>query len=490
MSKNKITFNDLLSNDNAERDSSFDALNYALSKKRIRNIGITGNYGSGKSSFFDTYIKVKSNDFKFLRISLASFSNEFIKKQENNASEGLNNQDDKGDGKSISNEPNINSLSEHSNTNIEDDFENEGLLRKLDEKELKNIEISILQQMLYKKSAEELPNSRFSRIRKTDKEKVVSWVGRIGLFLGLLFLFLFPDYLLEQISILKIDLTKPIKLLIRIFLFIPLCCIGKPFLVSIISKITNISLKTISIKDAEFEIKNNSSDSILNKRLDEILYFFEMTDYDVVIFEDLDRFNSNEIFIHLREINSIINGYENIKRTVRFIYAVKDQMFSNEERVKFFDFIIPIIPFLNSSNAASELIKNQREQNMAFFEGISDSYLTEIGSYINDMRLLKNIVNEYILFNSKLNPSKETEEKLFSLVLYKNLFPSDFSKMQRKTGDIELAFNWKRKVAENLKYRNNTNINSYHERIEKIKKECIKKISELKIIYLTEYTRL
>ena len=489
MSKSKIVFNNLLSNDDAERDSSFDALNYALSEKRIKNIGITGNYGSGKSSFIDTYIKDKSNDFKFLRISLASFSNEFIKKQENSIQQSKTNSNDE-DEQNSKNVQNNETSTEQNNITNEDDYQSIGQLQKLDAQELKNIEISILQQMLYKKNAECLPNSRFSRIRKTNRETVISFVGKIILFTGLLLLFIFPDYLLEQITILKFDFTKPLKLLFRILLLVPLYKIGKPFLVSIISKINNISLKTISIKDAEFEIHNNTSDSILNKRLDEILYFFEMTDYDVVIFEDLDRFNSNEIFIHLREINSIINGYENIKRPIRFIYAVKDQMFLNEERVKFFDFIIPIIPYLNSSNAASELIKNQREKNKTFFEGINDSYFTEIGSYINDMRLLKNVVNEYLLYHSKLNPSIKNEEKLFSLILYKNLFPEDFSKMQRKEGDIESAFTWKKRIAKKLQDTNNTKINSYEEKIDKIKKENIKSLSEIKLIFLTEYARL
>ena len=488
MSESKIEFNDLLSNDEVERDSSFDALDDALTKDRIRNIGITGNYGSGKSSFIDTYIKGKSKELNFLRISLASFSNDSKINQENRE---INKENANEVNNTIEQNDSGNKSQAEENEDIVETIDegNEQQIKKLNENELKNIEISILQQMLYKKNADILPNSRFSRIRKTDKNKVIKYVEQISLFVLILFLFLFPNYLLDEITLIKFNFSKPIVLLIRILLLIPLCHIGNPFLVSIISKINNISLKSISIKDAEFEIENNTSDSILNKRLDEILYFFEMTDYDVVVFEDLDRFNSNEIFVHLREINSIINDYENIHRRIRFIYAVKDQMFLTEERVKFFDFIIPIIPILNSSNAASELIKNQREKNKEYFEGISDSYFTEVGTYINDMRLLKNVVNEYLLYHSKLNPSQKNEEKLFSLILYKNLFPEDFSKMQRKSGDIELAFNWKRRIAKKLKDGNNSKINEYQEVIEKIKKEFIKNISELKLIYLTEYIR-
>ena len=85
---------------------------------------------------------------------------------------------------------------------------------------------------------------------------------------------------------------------------------------------------------------------------------------------------------------------------------------------------------------------------------------------------------------------QENNQKLFSLIVYKNLYPIDFSNMQRKTGDIEFAFNWKKQVAKELNESNNAKINSYQEHIEKIKKECTKNVSELKLIYLTEYARL
>ena len=70
------------------------------------------------------------------------------------------------------------------------------------------------------------------------------------------------------------------------------------------------------------------------------MYFFESTTYDTVFIEDLDRFNQPNIFIKLRELNTVINNYDNIKRKVVFIYAIKDDMFKDEERTKFFDFIV------------------------------------------------------------------------------------------------------------------------------------------------------
>lgn len=51
-------------------------------------------------------------------------------------------------------------------------------------------------------------------------------------------------------------------------------------------------------------------------------------------------------------MNFIINNYEGLKKPVKFVYAVKDELFHNkEERTKFFDYIIPVIPIINESNS-------------------------------------------------------------------------------------------------------------------------------------------
>lgn len=61
--------------------------------------------------------------------------------------------------------------------------------------------------------------------------------------------------------------------------------------------------------------------------MDEIVYFFEVTDYNVVIIEDLDRFDNTDIFLKLREVNQLLNQSNSVGRKVTFIYAVKDDMF-------------------------------------------------------------------------------------------------------------------------------------------------------------------
>jgi len=71
-SEENFPFTDLTPIDNADPDGTYaKALSFALRNTRIKNIALSGPYGSGKSSIIRTY--EKNSNYKFLNISLASF---------------------------------------------------------------------------------------------------------------------------------------------------------------------------------------------------------------------------------------------------------------------------------------------------------------------------------------------------------------------------------------------------------------------------------
>ncbi len=80
-------YHSLTPTDDAEKiDAYSESLEWALqNRKQIKNVAITGSYGYGKSSFIKTFEKKnKSNDeYRFLNISLATFSNCCEKKKDN-----------------------------------------------------------------------------------------------------------------------------------------------------------------------------------------------------------------------------------------------------------------------------------------------------------------------------------------------------------------------------------------------------------------------
>ena len=75
----------------------------------------------------------------------------------------------------------------------------------------------------------------------------------------------------------------------------------------------------------EIEIFEESDDSYFDKYLNEVLYLFENAEADVIVFEDMDRFNANRIFERLREVNTLANIQlqQDNKKILRFFSSLK-----------------------------------------------------------------------------------------------------------------------------------------------------------------------
>ena len=161
--------------------------------------------------------------------------------------------------------------------------------------------------------------------------------------------------------------------------------------------------------------------------LEEIVYFFDEISPDVVIFEDLDRFDDPHIFEALRELNTLLNQTARRRekeKPLHFIYAIKDSLFERlgsdstkskddaavaetvrANRTKFFDVVIPLVPFISHRNARELLAGLLKTRG---FTDIDRSLVTLIAQYATDMRLLRNICNEYAVFAEQLIASRET----------------------------------------------------------------------------------
>lgn len=323
-----------------------------------------------------------------------------------------------------------NDLSDLSKANFEND-EEEALNRK--------IEYSILQQLVYKENIKDVPNSRICRIIHYDAKTLRkrSWLGILTIIA--FFIVFEPNFarvetLYELFNFGKwnvcFDLLSVIFLLFTSFKIIRY----------IIKSYGNSKLNKLNLKNGEIQIDNDKSisTSIFNKYLDEILYFFQVTAYNVVIIEDLDRFNTHKIFLKLRELNQILNESKIVGRHITFVYAIKDDMFSDEERTKFFDYITTVIPVINPSNSKSKLKEALKRLNFDENE-IADEYLSEMGFFIQDMRILTNIVNEYKQYRDRLCAQKGQQlnyTKLLAMIVYKNYFPSDFANLHRRKGKV------------------------------------------------------
>ncbi|HUH42004.1 MAG TPA: hypothetical protein VLZ29_02700 [Sulfurimonas sp.] len=423
--KSKYQF--LTPNDEAEHIKEYSiALEAALGDKKVRNIAVSGSYGSGKSSFIKTFEKNHENGvYKFLDISLARFNQE---NQENQ--------------KDI---------------------------------DLSLIEKSILEQMFYKVKSKKIPQSRLNKINRLIhlKKKIIFILATI-----FSFFVVFKPELLSHIVFIK-DLLKLFQSEYLEYIPIGFLLVGAFFFIQkFIYLLSNTSIDKFNLKDLEIVSNDKKNESLLNRYLDEILYFFEQTTFNVIVFQDLDRFGNLDIFTKLRELNNFINNSEQMDgRDIKFIYAVKDEIFCNaNERTKFFDFVIPIIPYINATNSKDKLLE-------LFQDEIKPNFLYDISLYISDMRLLKNIYNEYKIYRISLDEQLD-KTKLLAMIIYKNFEPQDFQKLHKYDGLVYDVFNKKSEYIKNVIDELNEKIESIKEEIQEIDKEPQETINELRKIYL------
>jgi len=358
-----------------------ERLQKALNSSGITNVALTGNYGSGKSTIIGTYFH-QHPEIKHLKVSLASFN------PDTKASEELE----------------------------------------------RRLEVSILQQLFYHVHPRRIPDSRFKRIvNLSDQRLVLIGLGSILWLISSFALFKF-DYL-KKLNPANWDFNLHLDIWTIVFALIFFAGVGL-FSKAVARLVANSRINKLTIK-GEVELGEDVDKSVFNQHLEEIIYFFERTDYQVVVIEDLDRFNNTEIFTKLREINILLNNAESIGREIVFLYAIRDEMFTDKkDRVKFFDYIIPVISFISTSNAGEQLTELVRNANMD--KTLSKDFREDIMTFIDDidMRLLINIFNEYQVYNETLKDSSLNQDELFAVVIYKNLYPDDFGELTKRQGKL------------------------------------------------------
>ncbi len=333
-----------------------------------------------------------------------------------------------------------------------------------------DIERSILQQLLYSQNSHTLPHSKIERTNSPSMLKTL--LNTICIIVAIL-----------SFTFLTIQLANNA-------FFNKICYIVLTFFVvsfgyAIYSILYFGRLKKVKYKDFEIETESKDTLSIINKMVDEILYFFERVNVDLVIFEDLDRLPETEIFVKLRELNTIINNSSNKKcKKVTFLYAIKNDLIeSEEERAKFFDFILSIIPIINPTTTEEkmrEIFCNYDKELK-----LSDEFVKDISLYIPDMRVLKNTFNDYVITRSrvinKFNENRMKNEILFTLSLYRNLFPKEYTKLEDKTSEFICMLN-RDSLVDLLCEKIKEKISEYENKLNLAEKERLNNFDELKLI--------
>lgn len=223
------------------------------------------------------------------------------------------------------------------------------------------------------------------------------------------------------------------------------------------------------------------------------MYLFENVEADVIVFEDMDRFNSSRIFERLREVNALVNfqsekGNVNKVEPLRFFYLLRDDIFLSKERTKFFDFIIPIVPIVDSSNSYEQFLIHIKAG--GFLDRFDQSFLQRLSLYVDDMRILKNIYNEFVVYIHRLDITDLDWNKMLAMITYKNLFPRDFSDLQLDRGFVYSLFSKKSELIIETSELENDHKNELLERIGLAKSETLESLQELDDVYGAKLQRM
>ena len=392
---------------------------------QIRNIALTGRFGAGKSSVIQHYRNSQTAKER-RRTAMLSLS-------------------------TMSPEP----VSGARSTGGGIDSDTASLAQN------NRIQKELVKQLLYREPAGRLRQSRYHRI-KAHGWRTAALVG-----LGVALAVWLTLFLLDQIPDLRGAAQPGASAWLRLTVYgtalaMVAAAAGAAFYLGwerfIISK--------VSAGGANFELSPRTH-SYFDQHLDEISYFFEHTKTDLVIFEDIDRFGDYRIFQDLRDLNVLLNNAVERRRTlrrigngpppIRFVYATRDSIFQglgvspqdqergalaaeNERanRTKFFDLIIPLVPFITQESARGLL---RDELHRVRDVQVSPKLVSLVGRQITDMRLLRNITNEFAVFQRRLIGEQRgapelTPDRLFALIVFKNIHPSEFEDAVKGAGKL------------------------------------------------------
>ena len=436
----------------------------------MNNISVTAPYDSGKTTMLKSYFKNKENKYKWYVKKTNKFIDRINKKKkyfffQPNLLANIKDYE-------FINIPNFfNTIGDEENQKAsskdgeKEDFNTENDRNKINTEI--ELEKSIIEQLLYKPNTNKYPDSNLSRLKVRSKSSilcsfiyfifVVSYLirlfGKSSIFLWFNSLPIWNNFIFQLVSVAVIGIGT-----------------WKTFN-SIIHAIGRIKLHA-STKMGPVELSGDTEHDkgpvidLFNYYGDELQYYFHRNNIRVVIFEDLDRFNTPLIFQKLHELNSNLNKSGN---SITFIYSLKDKVFSVKGtetsaaalKAKFFDAIIPVFPihsyrdssktfireseqygFVNINSEDKEDYFRERdkelEEKKASGIKIDDKYLKGLGLYIFDTREIKNIISETYFYFAELPLKMFQEEKggdsnainkLLAMMVYKNECPEDFDKL-------------------------------------------------------------
>ena len=428
MAQKTYNFEKLTPNKEADISVYEEAIEFVFDNSDVTNIAISGAYGAGKSSVIESYEK-KHDDKNFLHISLAHF------------------------------EP-----TEHNELK--------------DSVKETTLEGKILNQLIHQIPVDRIPQTNFRVKKDVGRKNIIFITILLCVLLGSISFISFSSKIQGWVDKLCEGRLKSLLTILTndyVVIFAVIMCAISIFICIYnavkVQKNKNLFHK-VTVQGNTIEIFENKDESYFDKYLNEVLYLFEQVEADVIVFEDMDRFNSNVIFERLREVNNLVNVHKYNKfknkkqhklinkvnkvfcrkvqqyKPLRFFYLLRDDVFVTKDRTKFFDYIIPIVPVLDGTNSYDQFIRHLRQAHI--YEKFDNTFLQRLSLYIDDMRVLKNVYNELLVYMHRLNNTDLNWNKMLAIIVYKNIFPRDFCNLQLCKGYVHELFKQKENFSKTI----------------------------------------
>ncbi|WP_041790461.1 YobI family P-loop NTPase [Microlunatus phosphovorus] len=409
----------------AEHGGYVAAIEAALADVQIRNIALSGNYGVGKSSILREV--ARRQDGRVVELSLSTLAPIEASKIDDSVP-----------------------IQATTPTN--------------------RIQQEIVKQLLYREDPSKTPSSRFRRIERFGWRREIGTALVLGLAAAIIFLLTGWTAQIASVFTAPNDIGPWTHLMVWGVAAGAVLVVRSLFYGRLRIKELSAGSATVTLDD--------SAMSYFDQYLDEIVYFFDVSGRDIVIFEDIDRFNDSHIFETLRALNTLLNASPQVEKRIRFIYAIKDSIFDRigleaegrkvepdatddpaqaeavrANRTKFFDLVIPVVPFITHRSA-----RNLAAQLLGEIEHKVEPELLDLAAqYVPDMRLLKNVRNEFIVFRDRIFSGDGeqldlSQTELFAMMLYKSTHLTDFEKIRLGTSTLDVIYKVSRElVAENIR---------------------------------------
>jgi len=113
-------------------------------------------------------------------------------------------------------------------------------------------------------------------------------------------------------------------------------------------------------------------------------------------------------------------------------------------------------------------------------------FLREVSRYLNDLRLIQNIFNEYAIYVANLETGGENlldANKLLAILIYKNVYPRDFEQLHRGGGTLAGILNRQGELIGHGEATYRAEITELEKRLEAAERQAPSDLKELRQIY-------